>query len=186
MSIKNWNFRQKPSGMWKRVLRLPIYLSRAHLGFLMGERILLVSHRGRISGQVHQTPVEVVTHDRSAREYIVCSGTGPRADWYLNIAATPAVNVQVGNQQWLPTQRMLSQSEAARRFAEYERVHPKTSRRLLRSMGNSYDGTDDGRFAMMAQMPMVAFSDHQADEEFADDVLTGSATSNEDRRSPTW
>ena len=164
MSIKNWNFRSRPTGVWKRVLRLPIYLSRAHLGFLMGERILLLSHRGRVSGQIHQTPVEVVTHDRTTREYIICSGTGPRADWYLNIAASPAITVQVGSRQWRPAQRMLPQDEAALRFNEYENLHPKTSRRLLRSMGNSYDGTDEGRFEMMAHMPMVAFSDHQNDQ----------------------
>lgn len=161
--LKNWNFRQKPTGVWKWVLRLPIYLFRAHLGFVMGERILLLTHQGRVSGQVHRTPVEVVMHDATTREYIVCSGTGPRADWYRNIAVAPVIEVQVRNRQWRPTQRMLSQREAAERFAAYEAAHPTTARRLLESMGNSYDGTDDGRLAMMAAMPMVAFSEHAAD-----------------------
>jgi deazaflavin-dependent oxidoreductase (nitroreductase family) len=159
MSVKDWNFKQKPTGLWKHVLRLPIHLFRAHLGFLMGERILLLTHRGRISGQLRQTPVEVVTHDRITHEYIVCSGTGPRADWYLNITALPAVEVQVRNDRWTPSQRMLSQAEAAKRFADYEQLHPKAARRLLTSMGRAYDGTDEGRFNMMEQMPMVAFSE---------------------------
>jgi deazaflavin-dependent oxidoreductase (nitroreductase family) len=161
MSMKDWNFKQKPTGVWKHVLRLPTYLFRSHLGFLMGERILLLIHKGRVSGQLRQTAVEVVTHDRTTHEYIVCSGTGPGADWYLNITALPAVEVQVGNHRWTPTQRMVPQPEAAQRFADYERLHPKTARRLLKSMGNAYDGTDEGRLEMMARMPMVAFADRQ-------------------------
>ena len=159
MSVKDWNFKQKPTGVWKRVLRLPIHLFRAHLGFLMGERILLLIHQGRVSGRMRETAVEVVAHDRTTHEFIVCSGTGPRADWYRNITALPAVEVQVRNHRWTPTQRLLPQQEAAERFADYERLHPTTARRLLTSMGNAYDGTDEGRFEMMAQMPMVAFSD---------------------------
>jgi hypothetical protein len=53
---------------------------------------------------------------------------------------------------------MLDDAEAAQCFARYEDAHPRTARRLLATMGNSYDGTDDGRVAMMADMPMVAFS----------------------------
>jgi deazaflavin-dependent oxidoreductase (nitroreductase family) len=154
---KTWNFQQKPTGMWKRMLRIPVFLFRWRLGFLMGERILLLTHIGRASGRVYQTPIEVVEHDRSTREYIVCSGTGPQADWYRNLLTHPAPQIQVKNQRWQPVQRLLSPNEAASRFARYERHHCRTSIMLLREMGNRYDGTDEGRLAMMAEMPMVAF-----------------------------
>ncbi len=45
---------------------------------------------------MHQTPVEVVLHDTSTEEFIVCSGTGPNADWYRNLRSEPATAVQVG------------------------------------------------------------------------------------------
>ncbi|GGN11590.1 nitroreductase [Actinoplanes campanulatus] len=144
--------------MWKRLLRLPVHLYRARLGFIMGERILLLTHRGRVSGRVFQTPVEVVEHDQETDEYIICSGTGPHADWYRNITEQPAEQVQVRNRRWRPHQRMLDGREAAQRFARYEKRHPRTARRLLTSMGKGYDGTENGRAAMMASMPMVAFS----------------------------
>jgi deazaflavin-dependent oxidoreductase (nitroreductase family) len=155
-----WSFRQRPTGVFKRFLRLPVYLFHWRLGFVLGDRIVLITHRGRKSGRTYQTPVEVVEHDRAACEYIVCSGTGPRADWYQNLAAEPALTIQVGNQHWTPCQRFLDPEEAARRFAGYETEHPRTARKLLRSMGNSYDGTDEGRLEMMKRMPMVAFSAH--------------------------
>lgn len=161
MGLRDWNFKQKPTGAWRHVLRLPVHLFHARLGFLMGDRLLLLTHVGRRSGVRHETPIEVVAHDRDVGEYFVCSGTGPDADWYRNLAATPSPRVQVGNRAWRPAQRFVGQDEAAERFARYEARHPKLSKRLLRSMGNTYDGSDRGRVEMMARMPMVAFSDHE-------------------------
>ncbi len=155
----NWSFRQKPTGGFKHLLRLPVYLFRWRLGFVFGDHLLLVTHRGRRSGDVFQTPVEVVEHDFDRHEYIVCSGTGPGADWYRNLGASPALAVQVGNRRWAASQRFLEESEAADRFARYEAAHPRAARTLLDSTGNSYDGSDAGRLAMIAHMPMVAFTD---------------------------
>lgn len=161
MDLGSWNFKRKPSGLWKRLLHDPVYLYRAHLGFLLGERIIVITHIGRRSGRRYQTPVEVVEHLRQAGEYIVCSGTGPHADWYQNLLARPAAEVEVRNRRWQPTQRPLTQSEAAACFARYEGRHPRTAAHLLQTMGKSYDGTDAGRLEMMAEMPMIAFSDHE-------------------------
>jgi deazaflavin-dependent oxidoreductase (nitroreductase family) len=158
MILRNWNFRQKPTGVWKHVLRIPVHLFHARLGFLMGDRVLLLTHIGRTTGVAHETALEVVAHDRDAREYFVCSGTGPGADWYRNLLAAPAPFIQVGARSWRPVQRFVADVEAAGRFARYEARHPRMSKRLLRSMGNSYDGSDRGRIEMMARMPMVAFS----------------------------
>ncbi|HET8930374.1 MAG TPA: nitroreductase family deazaflavin-dependent oxidoreductase [Acidimicrobiales bacterium] len=155
----SWSFRQKPSGAFKHLLRIPVYVFRWRLGFVLGERIVLISHTGRRSGRSYQSPVEVVEHDRTTHEYIVCSGTGPDADWYRNLKADPATLIQVGNRRWTPTQRFLDPDEAAQRFRHYEAEHPGASRQLLDMMGNSYDGTDEGRRSMMDRMPMIAFTD---------------------------
>jgi hypothetical protein len=40
--------------------RLPIHLYRLDLGWLLGHRVLLLSHRGRKSGLIRATPLEVV------------------------------------------------------------------------------------------------------------------------------
>lgn len=154
-----FSFREKPSGLFKWILKVPGWLFRARLGFLFGDRFLLITHVGRVSGKTYHTPLEVVVHDTETGEYIVCSGTGPRAHWYRNISATPVTSVQVRNRVWPPEQRMLTDEEAGARFAEYERAHPKTAARLLDSMGQSYDGTDEDRVRMMAGIPMISFSD---------------------------
>jgi deazaflavin-dependent oxidoreductase (nitroreductase family) len=155
----SFSFRQKPTGAFKRILRVPVYLYRWQLGFLMGHRIVLLTHRGRKSGRRYQTPLEVVEHDMETHEYVVCSGTGPKADWYRNICAEPAAAIRVGNREWVPVQRLLHVEETAYRFKNYEAKHPKAARHLLDSMGKTYDGSDAGRLTMITSMPMVAFTD---------------------------
>lgn len=154
-----FSFRQKPAGVFKWFLKTPILLFRLKLGFLFGDRFLMITHAGRKSGTVYRTPLEIVVHDANSAEYIVCSGTGPNADWFRNITATPVTAVQVKNRVWAPTQRFLDPAEAAGRFADYERRHPTAASRLLDSMGQSYDGTDADRVRMMGNIPMVAFSE---------------------------
>lgn len=156
---ESFSFRQKPTGVFKWILKAPGWLFRMRLGFIFGDRFLLITHVGRKSGTTYQTPVEVVVHDDESGEYIVCSGTGVNADWYRNISATPATSIQVRNRVWVPEQRMLSADEAGTRFAEYEKARPKTATRLLSSMGQSYDGTDDDRVRMMTNIPMVSFGE---------------------------
>jgi len=155
----SWNMKTKPTGLWRSALHIPVHLYNWKLGFLLGSRFILIDHTGRKSGKAYQTPVEVVTHDRDSGEYIVCSGTGPKADWYQNLVACPASAVQVKNRSWEPSQRILTQQESSDYFKGYEYEHPKAAKRLLKTMGREYDGTDDGRFTMIADMPMIAFSD---------------------------
>jgi deazaflavin-dependent oxidoreductase (nitroreductase family) len=157
-SKDDFSFRKKPSGLFKWFLKAPQWLFRLKLGFLMGDRFLLLTHTGRKSGTVFHTPLEVVVHDEETGEYIVCSGTGPKADWWQNIHANPAVSIQVRNKVWTPAQRFLEAEEAARRFHQYETAHATTAARLLDSMGQSYDGTDEDRVRMMENIPMASFS----------------------------
>lgn len=122
--LGSWDFRTRPTGLWRRVLWAPVHLFRWHLGFLFGDRFVLIGHLGRRSGTQHQVVVEVVDHDLGAGEYVVCSGTGPAADWYRNLCAAPAPRIQVGSRAWRPAQRLLDRQEAAECFRRYEAAHP--------------------------------------------------------------
>lgn len=157
--LGTWNFKQKPTGLFKWVLRVPSALYRLHLGFVFGQRFMLITHRGSRSGRLHQTPVEVLEHDTKTREYIVCSGLGRKSDWYQNLVALGPVAVQVRGKRWIPAMRMLDADEAAARLLNYERRHPALAKRLLASMGRSYNGTNTDRHRMVQEMPMIAFSD---------------------------
>ena len=81
----------KPKGLLKWTFRLPLYLYRWHLGWLLGHRFLMLTHLGRKSGRRRQTVLEVVHYDFKTKECIVIAGYGAQSDWYRNIQAHPAI-----------------------------------------------------------------------------------------------
>lgn len=151
--MSSFNFKQKPSGLFKRLLHAPVWVFRARLGFVFGKRIVMLEHTGRRSGKLRQTPLEVVRRDGDS--YVLCSGTGPKADWYRNLKSSPAVALWVGSQRYEVTQRFLDDAEAATVFKQYEDAHPKAASRLTELMGVSHDGTHASRVEMMAKIPTV-------------------------------
>jgi hypothetical protein len=90
------------------VVRAPIGLYRAHLGFVFGHRLLLLEHIGRRSG----TPREV-------------------AQWYRNVIAQPQVRVSIGWQVHRPALAVaLDDDDAARTLDLYATRHARAWRRL--------------------------------------------------------
>ena len=156
--MAEFNFKQKPSGIFKHFLHAPTWLYRAHLGFVFGNRFLMIEHAGRKSGNRYRTVLEVAGRYPEKDEWIVTSGTGPRADWYRNLKAHGVEAVWIGSTRHQATVRFLEAPEAAQVMAIYEADHPKAAVKLFESMGVSYDGTDEGRIALMPQIPMVGFT----------------------------
>jgi|SRR5690606_30382928 len=107
------------------LVRAPIGRYRARLGFLLGDRMLLMQHRGRVSGEARSVVLEVT--DRPAPDRIVVvSGMGPRAQWYRNVLVEPRVLVSVGARREVRAlAHVLSPDEAARTLDAYARDHPR-------------------------------------------------------------
>ncbi len=118
----------------------------------------MIEHRGRKSGNLYRTVLEVVGRYPDKGEWIVTSGTGPKADWYRNLQAGNLDAIWIGSSRDDATVRFLEAGEAATVFHDYETAHPRTAAKLVKSMGVSYDGTNEGRVEMMRSIPMVSFT----------------------------
>ena len=55
---------------------MPIYLYRLDLGRLLVHRFLVLVHRGRESGLLRETVLEVLLHDPATRESVMLSAWG--------------------------------------------------------------------------------------------------------------
>lgn len=152
-----FNFKQKPSGLFKHFLHAPTWLYRWHLGFVMGKRFVMIEHRGRKSDILYRTVLEVAGRYPDTNEWIVTSGTGSKADWYRNLEAGKLDSVWIGSQRHEASTRFLEAEKAATVFHDYEIAHPKAAVKLMSSMGVEHDGTDEGRIEMMRRIPMVSF-----------------------------
>jgi deazaflavin-dependent oxidoreductase (nitroreductase family) len=149
---------QPPTGLSRLLFRIPIYFYRLGLGWLFGERLMLLNHIGRVSGKQRQTVLEVVTHDPADNSFIVASGWGPTAAWYRNVVHTPDVSIQVGRRTILVTALPLPKDDGADIFAQYAARHRTAAKHLLpRLMGFAVDGSEADFRAVGQRMPFVRF-----------------------------
>jgi deazaflavin-dependent oxidoreductase (nitroreductase family) len=147
----------KPAGPLRLASRLPIYLYRLNLGWLLGHRFLLLVHQGRRSGLLRETVLEVILYDPVTRESVVLSAWGEEADWYRNIGAAPALEVRTGGQRYVPEQRFLAPEENHAVLANYERRHPLAFRIFVRAFGYPLGGTEAMRRELASSLRLVAF-----------------------------
>ncbi|MGV8978235.1 MAG: nitroreductase family deazaflavin-dependent oxidoreductase [Cellulomonas sp.] len=112
------------------LVRAPIWLYRAGLGFLFGSRLIMLEHRGRTSGRRRFVVLEVVDHP-SRGVYVIVSGFGARAQWYRNVLAEPRVRVSTGfHRQLAATAVPMTPAESEVELRRYAEKHPKAWARL--------------------------------------------------------
>ncbi|HLR94686.1 MAG TPA: nitroreductase family deazaflavin-dependent oxidoreductase [Jiangellaceae bacterium] len=112
------------------LVRAPIWLYRTRLGAIFGHRLLMLEHRGRVSGQRRYVVLEVVER-RGEDEYVVVAGLGPSSQWYRNIKAHPHVHVSVGLRHRVPAAaEQLDPAAAAETLERYRHQHPTAFARL--------------------------------------------------------
>jgi deazaflavin-dependent oxidoreductase (nitroreductase family) len=147
-----------PSQALRFGLRLPIWLYRLHLGWLLGNRFLMLTHRGRKSGQTHHTVIEVVRYDKDADTYYVVSGWGRKADWYQNIHTYPDVVINVGRRKLKVHATDIPLPEATSILNKYTHLHPLAFKELTRLfLGEQHQPGQDASRRLAELMPMVAF-----------------------------
>lgn len=147
-----------PGGLLRFLYRLPIWLYRLRLGWLLGQRFLLINHIGRKSGKRYQTVVEVARRDPEADAYVVAAGYGPRSDWYRNLRHHPDVTIQVGRRTLDVRAHFLSPEESGEEMVDYARQHPTAARNLIKLIGYEAPETAEGyRQLGREQIPFVVF-----------------------------
>ena len=146
-----------PEGVRRLLFRAPIWMYRLHLGWLLGHRLLLLTHTGRVSGQRRQVVLEAVGYESAKDIVYVASGFGTRAQWYRNIRIHPNVTVHVGRRSAPAIATPLPPDESGRAMVKYARRHPHLARRLMRFCGYEVDGSDQDYFAVgRDNIPIVA------------------------------
>jgi deazaflavin-dependent oxidoreductase (nitroreductase family) len=150
-----------PIGILRWLLHLPVHVFHARLGFFFGHRFLMLVHRGRKSGGIFETPLEVVHYDRDSREAVVMAGWGSRTQWLHHVEAGLATEIWIGSSRFLPAVRRLGLDEAQEILGHYEK-HSGLPRSLVRRvlsrlLGWRYDGTAEGRRLVVEQLPLIGF-----------------------------
>ena len=146
-----------PRGIKAIPWRLPIWIFRLHLGWLLGHRALLLTHKGRISGKERTAMLEVIKYVEATNTHYVASGFGEKSDWYQNISKNPDVMIQVGSKKFLAQAEILPSDEAREVFLEYTHDHPNAIKNLARLVGYEIGDTEEEIMAFLALIPVVVF-----------------------------
>ncbi len=120
--------RRRPYGVYRWLANAPRWFYRLGLGWLLGHRVMQITHRGRKSGLIRRTILEVLHYDLQTHEVIVVSGWEGKTDWYRNIEREPALEIQIGRVRYRPVQEFLSPEETTQLILTLFRQHPREVR----------------------------------------------------------
>ncbi len=156
----------RPPLRW--LLGLPQLFYRARLGWLLGQRFLLLTTRGRKTGVARSVVLEVLGRDAESGGYLIASAWGPRAQWLRNIEATPRADVQVGSQRFSADVARLSEAAGAEQLRRYAHGHRVAYRFFIgplllgrRPVGDAEEFTALGRGVPVLVVRRVAVRDSQ-------------------------
>jgi deazaflavin-dependent oxidoreductase (nitroreductase family) len=118
--------------------------------------VIVLVHRGRKSGRIYQTPLEVMAGDIARDQIVIAPLWGKDSDWHRNVLAGGLVEVRmrdrVRNVEW----RELDEDERHAALEAYRRTHPIYSRIILAMVFrvNGFEG--DPEQALRRELPMLA------------------------------
>ena len=139
-------------------LRLPLWLYRLRLGWLLNNRFLMLTHTGRNTGLPHETVIEVVKHNEETDSYYAVSGWGAKADWYQNIQKNPLVTIHVGGRSFQARAQFIPLAKAVEIMEDYIAKHPFAFKELSSLfLGEPMRPRNDAARRLAEKMPMVAF-----------------------------
>jgi deazaflavin-dependent oxidoreductase (nitroreductase family) len=139
-------------------MRLPQPAYHHGWGRLLGHTFLLIAHQGRKTGRRRETVAMVLTFDPEKREAVVCSAWGPDTEWMRNLRAHPALQIQIGRETFVPTQRFLSEDEAVTTWTEFRDRHPWRLRLIAGILGWGDVGSEANVRELVGSRPFVAFA----------------------------
>jgi len=148
-----------PDGITRFILRVPVYIYRVGLGFILGQRFLMLEHTGRKTGLKHQCVLEIVFFDHDKRTYYVASGWGKRSNWLKNIEADPDVTIMIGDNKYRSVASRLNFNDSLSIMNNYSETHPAAFKILAKKiLGESIASKNEKVGKMAENVPVVGFT----------------------------
>jgi len=130
---------------------LPILFYRFGLGWLLGERFVLLTVRGRRTGLPRPVVLEVLGPDPQTGGLFVASAWGGSAQWLRNLGICPNVQAQVGRRSFPAEVFRLSKQAGEEQLRSYATRHPFAGRVIFQLLlGRQPIGTED-KFAVLSR-----------------------------------
>jgi deazaflavin-dependent oxidoreductase (nitroreductase family) len=117
--------------------------------------VIVLVHRGRKSGKLYKTPIEVLCEDHERGELVVSPMWGKDSDWYRNVDAGGLTGVHVRGEQRQVEWRKLDEPKRRAAINAYREAHPLYSRMILRMLARVNRFQGDPEEAAVRELPML-------------------------------
>jgi hypothetical protein len=144
-------------GLRRLLFRAPSALYHCQFGWLLGHRFLLLTRRGRKTERVRQTVLESPALRSGYWGERGRLSLGFAGRLVQEIQASPALQIRVGRECYIPAQHFLSSDQAATFYAEWEHQHPIEARILPKILGIPNDGSESAHQDLSAAIWLVSF-----------------------------
>ena len=142
--------------------RLSVWLYSFRLGWLLGPRAILLTHRDRGSGELRRSVLYSIGLDPATGGHIVCSAFGTRSEWLQNVEREPRVIIKVQSRLLAARATRLSWPAAARELFDFSQRDPAAFRKLMRRRtGRNLDATPKLCRSVARWIPVVALQPHE-------------------------
>ena len=150
-------WKERPGRVWLAIMRVPAWMSRHGLGWVFGDRYLMLTHVGRRSGRRYETALDVIWHDRERDEYIVIAAWGPESNWLANVMTRPPLELCVNRRRIVrPEVRVLDIEERIDALLRYDKRRPLEMKLVGLLWGWDYlDGSFAGWRRLAEEHPML-------------------------------
>jgi deazaflavin-dependent oxidoreductase (nitroreductase family) len=117
--------------------------------------VIVVVQRGRKSGRLYKTPVEILVDRPEQGEFVISPMWGRDSDWYRNVVAGGLVEVHVRGEARQVEWRELDEVERRAAIDAYREAHPLYSRMVLLMLVrvNGFQGAPED--AVVRELPML-------------------------------
>ena len=152
------HFPDPPRDIKALLWRMPIWLYRLGLGWMLGNKALLLTHTGGKSGQSRQAVLEIIQAYPSENRSQIVAGFNPGSNWYKNIKAEPRVTIQVGKTKIKAVSVQLENNLAGDPLITYDQKHLGKLKTLSRLIGHEIDHSPAGYQVFGEQIPVIEFT----------------------------
>jgi deazaflavin-dependent oxidoreductase (nitroreductase family) len=146
--------RDRPRGIMRWVFRIPVWLYRFGLGFMIGNGVLLLATTGRRSGKRRITALGF-GRDPAGGSYTVAAGWTGGADWYRNAVAHPEVQIWLGR-AWIDCRAQpLPPEESVEGYRKLRSLNPYADRIFSKWLGRPFSPTEENYLAVAGAFPSL-------------------------------
>ena len=148
--------RQRVTGIWRLIFRLPILAYRLGFGWMLGSSILLLETAGRVSGKKRYTAIGY-GYDAETDTYYIHSGWGRRTDWFRNLARMERCQMRVGSRRYTCAWRVVPPEESIAMTRLHFHSNPYAAEMWAYLLGRKLDVNSEADMQLLAaEYPMVA------------------------------